>query len=117
MHPEDVEAIARRVAELVLDAQHRPPPELLTASQVAERFGVGRDWVYEHSVPLGALRLGDGPRARLRFNAVEVAAALISRPVGEGSPTPDRPPLRTPGRRPANASGIGAELLPIRGAE
>jgi hypothetical protein len=60
---EDVEAIARRVAELVGQA-----PGLVDAHSVAAELRVERDWVYAHARELGAVRLGDGPKARLRFD-------------------------------------------------
>jgi hypothetical protein len=51
-----VEAIARRVAELLRGALV-PASRLLTPSEVAEGFAVSRTWVYEHA-ELGAIRLG-----------------------------------------------------------
>jgi len=41
---------------------------LLTAAEVAHRFGVHRTWVYAHADDLGVVRLGAGPRAPLRFD-------------------------------------------------
>jgi hypothetical protein len=38
-------------------------------------LGVDREWVYEHADQLGAVRLGEGPRPRLRF---EVGRAVAS---------------------------------------
>jgi hypothetical protein len=121
LHPDDVEAIARRVAELIA-----PPaaPALLTAAQVAVRFGVDRGWVYEHAVELGAVRLGDGPKPRLRFDPSRVAAAL-PRPGGLAGSTRDasrvvgesRPAARRQTARVATAGRDGAELLPIRQLE
>jgi hypothetical protein len=71
-----IEAIARRVAELI--GMHGPTGarELLTARQVADRFGVSRAWVYEHAEQLGVIRLGTGKRARLRFDARAVLERL-----------------------------------------
>jgi hypothetical protein len=59
-----VEAVARRVAELLGGGDE---DELVDAAEIARRFGVSRDYVYEHADDLGAVRLGDGPKARLRF--------------------------------------------------
>lgn len=50
--------------------------ELLTVSDVAARYRVRPSWVYAHQRELGAIRLGDGPKARLRFDGQTVAAAL-----------------------------------------
>ena len=56
----------------------------LTVSQVAARYRVSRSWVYAHQRELGAMRLGQGPRARLRFDAAVVAEAITAfdRPQG-----------------------------------
>jgi hypothetical protein len=42
--------------------------ELWSARQVAAHYGVGAGFVYEHANELGCIRLGGGPRARLRFD-------------------------------------------------
>jgi hypothetical protein len=73
--PTLVEAIAQRVAEL-LRTELGLTPRLLTPSEVADRFAVSRTWVYEHAKELGAIRLGDGPRARLRFDPDRVRLVL-----------------------------------------
>jgi transposase-like protein len=65
-----IDAVARRVAE-ILDAGAS-----LTVAEVAARYGVSRSWVYAHQRELGALRLGAGPRARLRFDSKIVADAI-----------------------------------------
>jgi hypothetical protein len=120
LHPADVEAIAHRSAELVLaalqadDAPARSPM-LIDAATVAERFGVDRSWVYEHADDLGAVRLGDGARPRLRFDPDQVLAALSTRSaasVRRLSETPEVPP--SPGRRRQRTRAEGARLLPIR---
>jgi hypothetical protein len=96
LDPESVaalaEVVAPSIARLVLEAIVDTPTtvrsspgareggaHLLTAAQVADRFAVGRAWVYQHAEELGARRLGQGPKPRLRFDAHEVAAALDSR--------------------------------------
>jgi hypothetical protein len=75
--PESVEAVARRLAEL-LSARPRPsaPRRLLTAAEVSEWWGVERSWVYAHADALGARRLGAGRRPRLRFDPNYVAERL-----------------------------------------
>jgi hypothetical protein len=79
--PEFVEAVARRIVELLEDGDDKgaPPREgssSLTVAQVAARYAVSRSWVYAHQRELGAMRLGSGPRARLRFNSTVVATAI-----------------------------------------
>jgi hypothetical protein len=78
-----VDAIARRVIELLdawrsegVIASAADGGGCLTVSQVAARYRVSRSWVYAHQRELGAMRLGDGPRARLRFHAKVVADAI-----------------------------------------
>ena len=60
---------------------------MLTAAQVAARFNVDRGWVYAHAAELGVVRLGEGPRARLRFDPAVVAqrARRGARANSEGS--------------------------------
>lgn len=68
LDPDDIEAIARRVAEL-LASRTRPGEAVryLDAARLADVLGVERDWVYAHARQLGAIRLG-GPHGRLRFD-------------------------------------------------
>jgi hypothetical protein len=70
LDPRFVDAVARRVAE-ILDSDAS-----LTVAEVAARYRVSRSWVYAHQRELGALRLGAGPRARLRFDPKIVADAI-----------------------------------------
>jgi hypothetical protein len=64
---EDVEAIARRVAEL-LRVEPTAEAQYVDAATIARRFGVTRAWVYQHKADLGAMPLGSGPKPRLRFD-------------------------------------------------
>jgi hypothetical protein len=105
--PTLVEAIAQRVAEL-LRTDLGLTPRLLTPSEVAERFAVSRTWVYEHAAELGAIRLGDGPRARLRFDAKTVAEVLSHE--GRRSPEPSETD-----RRECSTCSVSPPLLPIYG--
>ena len=63
LHPDDIEAIALRVAA-ALTQETRP---FLSAQQVADRYGMTREWVYLHKNELGAVPLGTGAKPRLRF--------------------------------------------------
>ena len=69
LHPDDVEAIARRTVEL-LRAEAHPPERLRTAREVAESLAVNVGWVYEHFDQLGGVRIGNGPKPRVRFDPV-----------------------------------------------
>lgn len=77
LDPESIEALARRLSELL---SPREPPrsraQLMTAEEVARWWGISRRWVYDHAEDLGARRLGAGRRPRLRFDPDEVAERL-----------------------------------------
>jgi predicted DNA-binding transcriptional regulator AlpA len=96
-----IEAVARRVAQLLRAAEVQRDA-LLTAAQVAARLGVDRSWVYAHANELGAVRLGNGPRARLRFDPAVVEQVVVRR----------RGPRATVARR--VAARPTTRLLPIK---
>jgi hypothetical protein len=94
------EEIARRVAELV-DHRIREPFRLLDTKTVASMLAISEEWVREHAAELGAVRVGDGPKGALRFDAARVRAALEHRRL-ERSKDRDRSQdrdRRRPGRR------------------
>lgn len=100
--PESIEAIAQRVAELVRDPE---TVQFIDAEEVAHRFGVSREWVYAHAEELGAVRVGEGPRPRLRFDVKKVSERF-------GSLAGSREPQRE--NRSAVRWGGDLELLPIK---
>lgn len=102
LSPECVEAIADAVAERLRGSA--PSPDLIDAAEAARRLGVSRDYVYEHADALGAIRIGTGPRARLRFDPACIATAP-----SEQTPPPPAPARKQRRRR----SRPGAELLPV----
>lgn len=106
--PEDIEAIATRVVELLGGS---PTTGLIDAAEVARRCGVSRAWVYDHAGQLGAVRLGSGSRPRLRFNADRAVSAIAALTRVE------EPPAVQPRRRPrpdlAASTAAGSPLLPI----
>lgn len=74
---ESIEALASRLAELLVPEEEAPSRRrLISAEEVARWWGVGRRWVYDHADELGARRLGSGRRPRLRFDPDEVAERL-----------------------------------------
>src|SRR3954467_4604125 len=100
LDPDDIEALARRVAELLRASTSASEP-LVDAAELARILGVDRDWVYARANRLGAVRLGDGPKAPLRFDVRRVRALLAP---GSGQPRPAEP---SPERRaPAPARGL-----------
>ena len=109
---EEVEDIRRQLAipdseiegEVKAREEKANEEALIDAAEVARRLGVSREYVYDHAAELGAERLGTGPRARLRFDPVNL---------GRSSPpaVPERHP-RTPRHCGSRPSG---ELLAVRG--
>lgn len=107
----EIEAIAQRVAERLATERQNGQPPLVDAAAVARLLGVSRDTVYAHADELGAIRLGSGDRARLRFDPRGLVA-------GRG-PTDSRAASVRPGRRGGRTlpgSRSGGQLLPIRPA-
>ncbi len=106
LQPESVEAIARRVADLLTAGT---PSGLADAAALARALGVSRAWVYEHADELGAHRVGGGPRPRLRFDLDQARRALTSRGTGERSQPPAQPapPAEPPPASPSSKAGFG----------
>jgi len=100
----DREAIVALAGEVAAVLRHpaQPAAGMLTAAQVAARFNVDRSWVYAHAEELGVVRLGDGPRPRLRFDPAIVSQRLVAT---RG---------RTSRALPSIALGPGVSLLPIK---
>jgi hypothetical protein len=83
---DDVEAVARRTVELL--RSDRPAAfALVNARELAALLGVSIDYVYAHATQLGAVRLGGGRRARIRFDIDLARSALeVSRRRPPGRP-------------------------------
>ena len=76
---EDIDAIAERAALRVVQLLDRPGAgafQLLAPKQLACALNVSLDYVYAHAMDLGVMRLGDGPKARLRFDLQTAQAAM-----------------------------------------
>jgi hypothetical protein len=97
-----VDPLAKRVVDVMRDEgllpEPSPPNVWLDASEVAQRLGVTRAWVYEHATELGAIRIGEGPRARLRFPP--------------GAPKPERKARHQPVTQ-RSSNGRARGLIPI----
>jgi hypothetical protein len=115
--PQELNALAEAVAERVVERLRAEPaappsePALLDARALAARLGVSVSYVYANSGTLGARRLGNGPRARLRFDlerALEGHASGAPGCTAPATPRGSRP-------RPRRAASSDA-LLPIRRA-
>ena len=102
-----IEQIAQRVAELLEERRGFSGEGLVDAGELARQLGVTRAWVYQHASELGGVRIGSGPRARLRFDVRGAKEAL-----GSGR-FPSRP-VETPRHRVhSSTAGRSAALLPI----
>lgn len=104
---EDVEAIAQRVAELLQPADLG----LTDARGIANRLGVTREWVYANAAKLGAVRLGSGPKARLRFDLQRALDAFAELQEEEAQAAPKRPAKRRDRPRKTGDLAPGAQLL------
>jgi hypothetical protein len=94
-----VEAVARRVVQLIHDEDHSRGRRLVDAATLAAGLGVERSWVYAHRRELGAIELGTGSKPRLRFD-VESARKVLARSASNGSHEPKPPaPMGNPARR------------------
>lgn len=102
---EAVGAIAMRVVELLEGS--RSETRFVSAAELAHLLGVSRATVYEKAHKLGAIRLGTGPRARLRFDVEQVLSQLNT-----GAERKWPPPSRIATVERTRRSS----LLPIRGA-
>ena len=78
----DVEAIAeataRKLAEFI--GERGKTFGLVGPRELADGLGVSLDYVYAHATELGAMRLGSGPKARIRFDLDGARRALEARP-------------------------------------
>jgi hypothetical protein len=113
--PAEVDAIARRVVEMLRSERLVAPetPNLVSAAEAAARIGRSRDFVYDHATDLGAIRLGDGPRPRLAFDprTLDEWAARDSRVASKPARTSSASRSALPSRRRDTANGL--DLLPI----
>jgi hypothetical protein len=101
------EVVAARVVELLERQEWRSARGLATAADVAEQLGVHKSWVYAHADELGAIRLGEGDKARLRFDPERVAWAVGA--------TPSEPGGRRAGRPRRHGLPAGIRLIEGRG--
>jgi hypothetical protein len=86
---------------------------LLSAAQLADALGFSREWVYDHAGELGAIRIGDGPRPRLRFN-LAATLALVARSGSERSQQPQTPaPAPRAPARGGPPTGHQCQIVPL----
>lgn len=110
-----VDVIAHRVLQLLGD-RNGDEVQLLTVAQVARRFQVHPSWVYANARRLGALRLGPGPKAPLRFDPRRVALAVEDQDPPSGQRAEHMPSRETVSPRAMAAARHKRGLLPIADA-
>lgn len=89
----DIEAIADATATKLAQIVRGGPATfgLVDARQLAHELAVSLDYVYAHAAELGGMRLGSGPKARIRFDLDHARQALeAGRGVGNGARTSRR---------------------------
>jgi hypothetical protein len=86
---EDIEVLAARVVELLRESEapdgRAARGELIDAAAVARRLGISRATVYAKANQLGAIRLGTGKRARLRFDPANLPTRAPEKERGKAS--------------------------------
>jgi hypothetical protein len=114
--PRDLAILADLISCRLIEHLEAPTtPCFIDAATVARRFGVSAQWVRENAERLGAVRLGDGPRPRLRFDPNRVAEVLNARCRSGESDLAETPAVeRVSACRPNNRTGNDPGLLPIR---
>jgi hypothetical protein len=107
---DDIDAVARRVVELLDDEAPTSarPSGLIDAATAARLLGVSRATVYARADELGAVRVGAGKRARLRFDPALILASGGTDP-GEGRTQAQHR------RRTRRSPRSDSRLLPIQG--
>jgi predicted DNA-binding transcriptional regulator AlpA len=110
--PGDVRAIAEAVVDmlaergLVIYAGPGASARVLNAREVARLLGRSAPWVYEHATELGAIRMGNGPKARIGFDLATIEQWKRDH---QSRPPETRKPARRP---PRNAASRAANLIP-----
>jgi hypothetical protein len=82
-----IEAIARRVAELIAEPAPAELPELIDAAEVARRLGIHRGTVYRHPRRYGGEKISDGPKGRRRFDPTKIHGGDLQ-PASDGASNP-----------------------------
>jgi hypothetical protein len=91
------------------------PEQFVTAAVLAEVINVQRGWVYDNALKLGAIRLGTGPKARMRFPLNAALSRMAAWTDTRGSEQAEtRTVERKPRRRARAGDGATVHLLPIR---
>lgn len=109
-------ARCNEMSQAMIGTNENEVPNLMTAAELARRLGVARSYVYEHAGRLGAVRLGDGKRPRLRFDP-RVARQALPADTADSVVLEAKASRRRQGTSMASTSSYaGVKLLPINGA-
>jgi hypothetical protein len=103
-----IEAIAIKVAGILNGYsadRNGDQARLVSASKIAAMFDVKASWVYDNAKRLGVVKLGDGPKPRLRFDPEHVRRVLAA----------DQPTSRRPKAERRRSRWIDErDLIPIK---
>jgi predicted DNA-binding transcriptional regulator AlpA len=111
--PGDVRAIAEAIADvlaergLVVYAGPSASARVLSAREVSKLLGRSAPWVYAHASELGAIRMGNGPKARIGFDLAHIEQWKRDNQIRP--PQPRKAPNR---RRRRNTVSHAANLIP-----
>ena len=117
LHPDDlaeiVQAVTAEITARIMGTASTGTTRYCDTRTAAKTLNVSESYVREHAHELGAVRLGNGPRARLRFDLDALTQGL---PAGTPDPNPapgaaPRPAHQAP-RAPARTTS-DVELLPV----
>ncbi len=109
----DVRAIAEAIADvlaergLVVYAGPSGSARVLNAREVSKLLGRSAPWVYAHATELGAIRMGNGPKARIGFDLASIEQWKRDNQIRP--PQPRKPPRRRPRR---NTLSQATNLIP-----
>jgi hypothetical protein len=109
----DVRAIAEAIADvlaergLVVYAGPSASARVLSACEVSKLLGRSAPWVYAHATELGAIRMGNGPKARIGFDLANIEQWKRDNQIRP--PQPRKPPNR---RRRRNTVSHTTNLIP-----
>jgi len=107
----DMRAIAEAIADvlaergLVVYAGPNTSTRVLSAREVSKLLGRSTPWVYAHATELGAIRMGNGPKARIGFDLANIEQWKRDNQIRPPEP---RKPAR---RRPRRSTGSQATNL------
>lgn len=109
----DVRAIAEAIADvlaergLVVYAGPSASARVLSAREVSKLLGRSAPWVYDHATELGAIRMGNGPKARIGFDLANIEQWKRDNQIRP--PQPRKPPHRRSRR---NTVSLATNLIP-----